>query len=322
MKAIQIQRLGGPEVMELRDIPVPSPGPGQVLVRQEAIGVNFIDVYRRTGLYKVDLPLIPGMEGAGTVEAVGPDVRDRTPGQRVAYANTPGTYAEAVLIPAERTVLVPGRVTSMQAAAVLLQGMTAHYLVFDTCPLRKGDVVLVHAAAGGAGLLLVQAARMRGATVIGTVSTPAKAELARQAGAQEVILYTEKDFVSEVKNLTGGKGVRAVFDSVGRDTFLKDLDCIAPRGMLIAYGQSSGKIEAFEPGILSPKGSLYVTRPYLGHYIADTESLRRRAAAVFGWVARGKLTVRIGATFPLAEAAEAHRQLEARKTTGKVLLLP
>jgi len=308
--------------MELRDVPAPSPGAGQVLVRQSAIGVNFIDVYRRTGLYQVPLPLIPGMEGAGTVEAAGADVKSPRPGDRVAYANVPGTYAELALIPADRTVTLPGRVTFEQAAAVMLQGMTAHYLVFDTCPLQKGDVVLVHAAAGGVGLLLVQTARMRGAKVIATVSTAEKAELARAAGAQEIIRYTEQDFVAEVKRLTGGAGVRAVFDSVGKDTFMKSLDCLSPRGMLVSFGQSSGKVEAFEPLILSAKGSLYVTRPVLGHYVADTESLRRRAGEVLGWVARDALKVRIGAKLPLKDAAEAHRQLEARKTTGKVLLIP
>jgi NADPH:quinone reductase len=322
MKAIQIQRFGGPEVMEFRDLSDPAPGPGQVLIRQSAIGVNFIDVYRRIGLYQVTLPLVPGMEGAGTVEAVGADVKSPRVGDRVAYANLPGTYAELAVMPADRTVKLPARISFEQAAAVLLQGMTAHYLVVDTCPLRKGDVVLVHAAAGGVGLLLVQAARLRGAAVIATVSTPEKEELARKAGASEVIRYTEADFVAEVKRLTGGTGVRAVFDSVGRDTFMKSMDCLSPRGMLVSFGQSSGKVEGFEPLLLSAKGSLYVTRPLLGHYIPDTASLRRRADEVLGWVAGGRLNVRIGAKFPLADAAEAHRQLQARNTTGKVLLMP
>jgi NADPH2:quinone reductase len=287
-----------------------------------AIGVNFIDVYRRTGLYQVKLPEVPGMEGAGTVEAVGAEVKSPRPGDRVAYANLPGTYAELAVIPAERTVALPGRIAFEQAAAVILQGMTAHYLVYDTCPLQKGDVVLVHAAAGGVGLLLVQTARMRGATVVATVSTAEKAGLARDAGAHQIILYTEKDFVAEVRRLTGGAGVRAVFDSVGKDTFMKSLDCLSPRGMLVSFGQSGGKVEGFDPLMLSAKGSLYLTRPVLGHYVADTESLRRRAGTVLGWVARGTLKVRIGAKFPLADAAEAHRQLEARKTAGKVLLIP
>ncbi len=322
MKAIQIPRFGGPEVLELRDLPEPAPGPGQILVRQEAIGVNFIDVYRRTGLYAVDLPLIPGMEGAGTVAAVGAGAHGVKAGDRVAYANLPGTYAEAVLVPADRAVRLPARVTFEQAAAAMLQGMTAHYLLLDTCPVARGETVVVHAAAGGVGLLLVQVARMRGLRVIATVSTDEKAALAKEAGAQEVILYTQADFVAEVKRLTAGKGVRAVFDSVGKATFLKSLDCLAPRGMLVSFGQSSGKAEAIEPTLLSAKGSLYLTRPILGHYIADAESLRRRADDVLGWVATGKLTLRIGARFPLRDAAEAHRQLEARKTTGKVLLLP
>ncbi len=322
MKAIQFQRFGGPEVMELRDLPEPSPGPGQVRVRQEAIGVNFIDVYRRTGLYPVDLPSIPGAEGAGTVEAVGTGVHGVRVGERVAYANVAGTYAEQVLVPADRVVRLPARLTFEQAAAAMLQGMTAHYLLMDTCPVERGETVVVHAAAGGVGLLLVQVARMRGLRVIATVSTPEKAALAREAGAQEVILYTQADFAAEVKRLTGGKGVPAVFDSVGKATFLKSLDCLQPRGMLVLFGQSSGKVDPVDPGILNTKGSLYLTRPTLGHYVPTPESLRRRADDVLGWVTSGKLAVRIGARFPLADAAEAHRQLEARKTTGKVLLLP
>jgi NADPH2:quinone reductase len=225
-------------------------------------------------------------------------------------------------MPADRVVTLPGGITFEQAAGAMLQGMTAHYLAVDTCPLSKGDTVLVHAAAGGVGLLLVQVARMRGARVIATVSTEEKAGLARDAGAHEVILYTDKDFVAEVKRLTAGAGVRAVFDSVGKDTFLKSLDCLLPRGMLVTFGQSSGKVEGFDPLMLSAKGSLYLTRPVLGHYVADTESLRRRAGTVLGWVAGGMLKVHIGATFPLAEAAEAHRRLESRRTTGKVLLIP
>lgn len=322
MKAIVIESFGGPEVLQLRERETPEPGPGQILVRQEAIGVNFIDVYRRTGLYAVDLPSVPGMEGAGTVEALGAGVRDLHPGDRVAYANVPGTYADAVLVPADRAVLLPARITFAQAAAAMLQGMTAHYLVLDTYAVRKGDSVLVHAAAGGVGLLLVQVARMRGAHVIATVSTQQKAELARGAGADEVILYTEKDFVAEVKRITDGRGVQAVYDSVGRSTFLKSLDCLAPRGTMVSFGQSSGKVEAVEPTLLSAKGSLYLTRPTLGHYIADSASLQRRAGEVLKWVAGGKLSLRIGATFPLEQAAEAHRQLESRSTTGKLLLVP
>jgi NADPH2:quinone reductase len=322
MKAIVIESFGGPEVLRLRERETPAPGPGQILVRQEAIGVNFIDVYRRTGLYAVDLPSVPGMEGAGTVEVLGAGVRELRPGDRVAYANVPGTYAEAVLVPADRAVRLPARITFAQAAAAMLQGMTAHYLVLDTYPVRKGDTVLVHAAAGGVGLLLVQVARMSGARVVATVSTPQKAELARDAGADEVILYTEKDFVAEVKRITDGRGVQAVYDSVGRTTFLKSLDCLAPRGMMVSFGQSSGKVEAVEPTLLSAKGSLYLTRPTLGHYIADSASLQRRAGDVLRWVATGKLSLRIGATLPLEQAAEAHRLLESRSTTGKLILSP
>jgi NADPH:quinone reductase len=322
MKAIVAEGFGGPEVLELRERDLPVPGPGQVLVRQKAIGVNFIDVYRRTGLYRVDLPMVPGMEGAGVVEAAGPGVRGVKPGDRVAYANVPGTYAEAVSVPADRAVRLPPRVTFEQGAAAMLQGMTAHYLAIDTCPIRRGDTVLVHAAAGGVGLLLVQVARMRGARVIATVSTPAKAELARAAGADEVILYAEADFAAEVRRITAGRGVQAVYDSVGSTTFLKSLDCLAPRGMMVSFGQSSGPVEPVAPALLSAKGSLFLTRPTLGHYVADAAALQRRAGEVLHWVAAGRLSLRIGATLPLAQAAEAHRLLEARATTGKVLLSP
>ncbi len=320
MKAVVVERFGGPEVLELREGELPAAGPGQVLVRQKAVGVNFIDVYRRTGLYRVDLPMVPGMEGAGVVEAAGPGVRGVKPGDRVAYANVPGTYAEAVSVPADRAVRLPPRVTFEQGAAAMLQGMTAHYLAVDTFPIGRGDTVLVHAAAGGVGLLLVQVARMRGARVIATVSTPAKAELARAAGADHVILYGEADFAAEVKRITDGRGVQAVYDSVGRTTFLKSLDCLAPRGMMVSFGQSSGPVEPIAPALLSAKGSLFLTRPTLGHYVAEAASLQRRAGEVLRWVAGGRLSIRIGATLPLARAAEAHRLLESRATTGKVLL--
>jgi NADPH2:quinone reductase len=322
MKAIVVDRFGGPEVMLLRDAPDPKPGAGQVLISQEAIGVNFIDVYRRTGLYAVDLPMIPGMEGAGTVAEVGSGVRGLRKGDRVAYANIPGAYAESIAVAADRAVKVPGRVSPSQAAAAMLQGMTAHYLAIDTAPILKGDTILVHAGAGGVGLLLLQIARMRGARIIATVSTAEKAALARQAGADEVVLYTETDFVAEVKRLTGGKGVKTVFDSVGKATFLKSLECIQPRGMMVSFGQSSGKADPIEPTLLSARGSLYLTRPVLGAYIADRASLERRAGDVLGWVAAGRLSIRIGAQFPLADAAKAHRALEGRVTTGKVILLP
>jgi NADPH2:quinone reductase len=321
MREILVEQFGGPEVMHLHERETPAPGPGQVLVRQEAIGVNFIDVYRRTGLYNVPLPSVPGVEGAGTVEAAGRDVRGIRAGDRVAYVDGAGAYAEMALVSADRAVRLPARITFQQAAAVMLQGMTAHYLVHDTCPIQKGDTVLIHAAAGGVGLLLVQAARMRGARVIATVSTPEKAELARTAGAQEIILYTEKDFPQEVKRITAQAGVKAVYDSVGVTTFLKGLDCLALRGMMVLFGQSSGKVGPIEPGLLAPK-SLFLTRPTLGHYVADSASLQRRAGEVLQWVAGGRLKLRIGATFPLAEAAEAHRQLQARTTTGKLLLVP
>lgn len=319
MKAIQLERFGGPEVMEIRDVADPVPGPGQLLVRHGAVGVNYIDTYYRSGMYSANLPFIPGQEGAGTVEGVGPSVKGVKVGDRVAYVNIQGSYAERIVIPADRAVPVPARLDFERAAAVILQGMTAQYLVNDTCPLQKGDTVLVHAAAGGVGLLLVQTARMRGASVIATVSTAEKEELARGAGAQEVIRYTEKDFVAEVKRLTGGAGVRAVFDAVGKDTFAGSIECLSRRGMLVLYGQSSGKVESVDPARLA-RDSLFFTRPTLAHYIADTETLRKRASDVFGWAASGKLSVRIGARFPLAEAAEAHRQLQTRKTTGKVIL--
>ncbi|HTO24238.1 MAG TPA: quinone oxidoreductase [Spirochaetia bacterium] len=322
MKAIQVDTFGGPEVLQPRDLPDPQPGPGQVRIRLSAIGVNFIDVNHRNGRYSLSLPFIPGQEGAGTVDAVGDGVRTPRPGARVAFANLPGAYAELLCIPAERAVPVPSRLTFEQAAAVMLQGMTAHYLATDTCPLVRGDVVLVHAAAGGVGLLLVQVARRRGARVIATVSTAEKEALARGAGADEVIRYTEVDFVAEVRRLTGGRGVRAVYDSVGRDTFTKSLDCLSPRGMMVLFGQSSGKVEGFDPTVLGGMGSLYLTRPTLGTYISSAQGLHARASEVLGWTASGKLKVRIGATLPLAEAAGAHRRLEGRATTGKLLLLP
>jgi NADPH2:quinone reductase len=320
MKAIVIDAFGGPEVLRLKEVPTPTPEPRQVLVRQKAAGINFIDIYRRTGLYPVSLPGIPGMEGAGIVESVGAEVRGIAAGDRVAYVNVPGTYAEAIAVPADRVVPIPKKLSFEQAAAAMLQGMTAHYLALDTFPVKNGDTVLIHAAAGGVGLLLVQVARMRGARVIATVSTPEKAELARGAGAEEVILYTREDFVAAVKRITDGKGVDAVYDSVGKDTFLKSLDCLAARGMMVSFGQSSGKMEAIEPGVLSAKGSLFLTRPTLGHYIAEPRELLRRAGDVFRWIMTGKMRLRIGARFPLEQAAEAHRILESRRISGKVLL--
>lgn len=322
MKAIVMQRTGGPEVLELREVPAPEPGPGQIRVRQDAIGVNYIDIYHRTGLYPVELPLVVGQEGAGVVDALGPGTTGLGVGDRVAYATAARTYAEQVCLAADNAVPVPRGVSQEQAAAVLLQGMTAHYLVTDTAPLGRGDTVLVHAAAGGVGALLVQAARLRGARVIATVGSEEKAAVASASGAHEVIVYTRQDFEAEVKRLTSGAGVRVVYDSVGKDTFAKSLNCLSPRGILVSYGQSSGKVEAIEPVLLSTKGSLYLTRPTLRHYVPDAVALRRRAAEVFGWVARNKLAIRVHHRLPLERAAEAHTLLASRGTIGKIILVP
>jgi NADPH2:quinone reductase len=322
MKAIQIQKNGGPEVMALTEVVVPEAAAGQAIVKLEAIGVNFIDVYQRNGLYPVELPYVLGVEGAGTVDQLGPGVEPFRIGDRVAWVGVSGAYAEYAAVPADKLVKLPEAVGFRDAAAAMLQGMTAHYLAVETYPIKKGDAVLVHAAAGGVGQLLVQLAKRRGARVLATVSTEQKAELARKAGADEVILYSEKDFESEVKALTDGKGVNAVYDSVGQATFLKSLECLSLRGFLVSFGQSSGKIPDFDPAILGRKGSLYLTRPSLFHYIADRESLERRASEVLDWVSKGELRLHIGDTLRLSDAPDAHRRLEARKTTGKVLLLP
>ncbi len=322
MKAIRVRAPGGPEVLGLDDLPRPVPGPGEVLLQVEAVGVNFIDVYQRTGLYPVSLPATPGTEAAGVVVAVGDGVSGVEPGDRIASTSVIGAYAEFGLVAADRVIRLPDGVTTRQAAAVLLQGMTAHYLATSTYALSPGDTCLVHAAAGGTGLLLCQIARMRGARVIGTVSTDAKAALAREAGATDVIIYTREDFVERTRSFTGAAGVQVVYDSVGRTTFLRGLDCLAPRGMMVLFGQSSGTVDPLDPRLLVQKGSLFLTRPSLNHYIASPAELRARAAEVLGWVASGALTVRVGAEFPLAEAPEAHRALEGRSTTGKVLLLP
>jgi NADPH2:quinone reductase len=308
--------------MALADLPVPEPAAGQILVRLGAIGVNFVDIYRRSGLYPVQLPHIPGLEGAGKVEEVGEGVVDLRKGDRVAFSDAPGTYSQFVVLPADRAVKLPAGITDQQAAAAMLQGMTAHYLSVDTYPIERGDTVLIHAAAGGVGTLLVQLARRRGGRVLATVSTPEKAERALEAGAEEVILYTEKDFVAEVRRLTGGRGVQAVYDSVGRATFLKSLACLSTRGILVSFGQSSGPIEPFDPAILGRQGSLYLTRPSLFHYVAEAEDLRRRAGEVLQWIADGSLRLTIGLRLPLVEAAEAHRRLASRQTVGKVLLEP
>jgi NADPH2:quinone reductase len=322
MKAIRISETGGPEVLRPVDLPTPAPGPGQALVRVEAAGVNFIDIYQRSGLYKVPLPFTIGLEGAGTVESVAAGVTTVDPGDRVAWTGVPGAYATHALVPVDRLVRLPDSLSTRDASAAMLQGMTAHYLAVDTCPLRPGDICLVHAAAGGVGLLLCQIAKRRGARVVGTVSTEAKAALAREAGADDTILYTRQDFVAEVKRITGGKGLRVVFDGVGRDTFEKGLDCLQPRGMMVLFGQSSGPVPPVDAQVLSAKGSLFLTRPTLFHYIATREELDQRSRDVLGWIAEGTLKLRIDRTYPLAEAAEAHRALAGRGTTGKLLLLP
>jgi NADPH:quinone reductase len=322
MKAIRVQAYGGPEVMRYEDIPQPVAKEGEAVVKIEAIGVNFIDVYFRTGAYKAEVPFTPGQEASGTVASVGPGVKDVKVGDRVAYTGALGSYAEFATVPTQRLVTLPGGFSARQGAAAMLQGMTAHYLATSTYPLKAGDTCLVHAAAGGVGLLLCQIAKMRGARVFGTVSTDEKAKLAREAGADEVILYTQQDFEAEVKRLTGGKGVQVVYDSVGEATFAKSLGCLAPRGVLALFGQSSGAVKSFDPQVLSQKGSLYLTRPTLLHHIATRAELLQRASDVLGWVGQGKLKLRIGAEFPLQDAASAHRALEARKTTGKLLLIP
>jgi NADPH:quinone reductase len=322
MKAIIVETCGAPEVLASQETEKPVPKTGEALIKLEAIGINFIDVYHRTGLYPLPRPFIPGMEAAGTVEAIGEGVTEVAVGDRVAYAMQPGAYAEYAVVPAWKLVQIPNEVSAEQAAAAMLQGMTAHYLVTSVYPVKAGDTALIHAAAGGVGLLLNQMVKNIGARAIGTVSTAAKAALAREAGADEVILYTEQDFEAEVRRLTDGKGVQVVYDSVGKDTYLKSLNCLAPRGMLALFGQSSGSVPAFDPALLAQKGSLFLTRPSLAHYAATREELLWRAGDLFDWIKTGKLKLRIEKTFPLTEAAEAHRQLEGRKTTGKVLLLP
>jgi NADPH:quinone reductase len=308
--------------MRLDELPTPKPGDGQALVRLEAAGVNFIDVYQRSGLYKNPLPYSLGLEGAGVVEAVGHGVTTVRVGDRVAWTGVPGSYATHNIVPADRLVALPAGVDARAGAAAMLQGMTAHYLAHSTYPLKPGDACLVHAAAGGVGLLLCQMAKRAGAQVIGTVSTEEKAKLAREAGAHDVILYTHQDFHAEVMRLTGGKKLQVVYDAVGRDTFEKGLECLAPRGCMVLYGAASGPVAPLDPQVLNNKGSLYLTRPSLFHYIATRDDLVRRAGDVLGWIQKGELKLRIGATFPLADTARAHQALEGRRTTGKVLLLP
>jgi len=321
MKAIVVKQTGGPEVLEVVNLPVPEPKPNEAVVKIAASGVNFIDTYQREGRYHVPLPFVLGQEGAGVVTSIGPEVKSVKPGDRVAWTSILGSYAEYAAVAGERLVQVPQGVSDQQAASVMLQGMTAHYLSHDTFPLKRGQTTLVHAAAGGVGLLLVQMARNIGAHVIATVSTQEKAKLAQQAGADEVILYTQVDFEAETKRLTGGKGLDVVYDSVGKTTFEKGLNVLRPRGMMVLFGGSSGPVPALDP-IRLAKGSLYLTRPTLVQYTVTTEELRARASAVFQMIAEGKLKLRIEHIYPLADAQRAHRELEGRKTTGKLLLIP
>jgi len=322
MKAIQVQKHGGPEVLTLVDLPVPAPKPNEALVKIAASGVNFIDVYFREGRYPAALPFVDGQEAAGTVTEIGAEVKSVKPGDRVAYTSALGSYAEYAAVPADRLVRLPDAVKPEQAAAVMLQGMTAHYLLNSTYPLKKGETALIHAAAGGVGLLLVQMAKQIGARVIGTAGTADKSRLAREAGADEVINYREQDFETETKRLTGGKGVDVVYDGVGQSTFDKDLNVLRPRGYLVLFGASSGPVAPVDPIKLLQKGSLFLTRPSLAHYVATREELERRATDVLGLVASGKLKLRIEHVYKLQDAQQAHRDLEARKTTGKLLLIP
>lgn len=322
MRAVRLHEPGGAEAMRYETVPIPRPGEGQALVRVGAAGVNFIDVYKRTGLYKIPLPATLGEEGAGTVEAVGDGVSEVRVGDRVAWAGSMGSYAEYAAIPAAKLVPLPPDVDAARGAAIMLQGITAHYLATSTYPLREGDRCLVHAAAGGVGLLLVQIAKRRGAYVIGTAGSDEKAALARRAGADEVIVYTRQDFVEETRRITGGQGVQVVYDSVGKTTFLPGLDLLVTRGMMVLFGQSSGPVDPLDPQLLNQKGGLFLTRPSLWHYTATRDELLWRAGELLEWAAKGELEVRVGAEYPLAEAAEAHRALEGRRTTGKVLLLP
>jgi NADPH2:quinone reductase len=322
MKAIRVHQHGGPEALRLDELPEPRPGPGEALVAIEAAGLNFIDVYFRKGLYQAALPLTLGLEGAGTVVAVGSAVEDVRVGDRVAYTSVPGSYAQYAVAPESRLVVLPPGITTKQGAAAMLQGMTAHYLATACWPLRSGDACLVHAAAGGVGLLLCQIAKLRGARVLATVSSAEKAALARRAGADEVILYSELDFEAEVTRLTEGRGVQVVYDGVGRTTFEKGLRCLAPRGLMVLYGQASGPVAPLDPQELSARGSLFLTRPTLAHYMLTRTELVARANDVFAWIGDGRLTLRVDREYALADASQAHRALEGRETTGKVLLIP
>src|SRR3984893_5153040 len=322
MKSIRVHAPGGPESMKLEDVALAAPAAGQAQVKLEACGVNYIDVYFRTGAYKAPLPLTPGMEGAGTVTAVGPGVSDVKVGDRVAWTGVIGSYAQGAVVPTDRLVALPGQLSFKDGAAAMLQGLTAHYLVTSTWPLKKGETALVQAAAGGMGLLLCQMAKMRGATVIGTVSTEEKAALAKAAGADHVILYTKQDFEPEVKRITGGRGVDVVYDGVGASTFDKSLNCLRPRGYMILFGAASGPVPPLDLQVINVRGSLFLQRPSLNHHIGSREELVQRAGEVLGWIKDGKVKLRIEHQFPLAQAAEAHRALEGRKTTGNILLIP
>src|SRR6267142_7233959 len=322
MKAIQIQKTGGPEALTLVDLPQPTPKPNEAVIKIAAAGVNFIDVYFREGRYPAQVPFVDGQEAAGTVSAVGADVKSLKPGDRVAYTGVMGAYAEYAAVPADRLVRVPDKINDQQAAAAMLQGMTAHYLLYTTYPLKKGETALIHACAGGVGLLLVQMAKNVGARVIATAGTEEKAKLARAAGADEVILYAQQDFEVETKRLTDGKGVHVIYDGVGKTTFDKDLNVLRPRGYLALFGAASGPVPLFDVGKLAQKGSLFITRPTLLHYMAAHEELQKRATDVLTMIATGKVKLRIEHIYPLREAQQAHRDLEGRKTTGKLLLIP
>jgi NADPH2:quinone reductase len=322
MHIIRVHEFGDASRLVYEEAPLPEPKPGEVRVKVAAAGLNFIEIYQRKGMYPMPLPFAIGAEFAGTVDALGEGVSGFQLGQRVATANGSGGYAEYAIAPAARLVPVPDGVALEQAAAVMLQGMTAHYLAFSTYPLKPGDTALVHAAAGGVGLLLVQIAKKCGARVLATVSSPEKAQLAREAGADEVILYAQDDFEIEVKCLTDGKGVEVVYDGVGKTTFAKGLNCLKPRGYMVLYGQASGPVDPIEPQILNQKGSLFLTRPTLGHYLLTRDELLKRAGDLFNWMAAGQLKVRVDCSFPLADAAAAHRYMEGRETKGKVLMIP
>ena len=322
MRAVRLHEVGGPEVLRVDDVDVPDPGPGEIRVRIEAAGLNFIDTYHRDGKYPVELPASIGVEAGGVVDAVGPGVTTVSEGDRVAYTGQRGSYAEQQVVPVDAVVTLPDQVDTKTAVAALLQGMTAHYLTHDTYPLQPGDTALLHAAAGGAGHLLTQVCKLRGARIIATCGTKEKADFVRGLGADEVVVYTEEKFTDAVERFTDGRGVDVVYDGVGKATFLDGLKCLRPRGMMVLYGQASGPVDPVDPQELNRLGSLFLTRPMLFHYIAERRDLERRASDLFGWIAKGEIAVRIDRTFALEEAADAHRYLEGRETLGKVLLLP